>query len=66
MVIAEAREQVGTEPVQEKIWQLQDEVRMLQEELVRTRRALDQRVILLKNARQRELELRAASGADGR
>ncbi len=36
--------------VQEAIWQLQDEVRILQEVLTRTRRALDQREVLLRNS----------------
>ena len=52
--------------VQDTIWRLQDEVRVLQEELVRTRRALDQRDVLLRNSQQRELELRAESGAEKR
>lgn len=42
------------EQVQEAIWQLQDEVKRLSQELARTRRALEQRVILLCNARQPE------------
>lgn len=56
-------ENEGAGKVQETIWQLQDEVRGLQEALVRTRRALDQRIILLRNAHQREFELRAEVGA---
>ncbi len=48
--------------VQEAIWRLQDEVRILQEVLTRTRRALDQREVLLRNSKQRELELRAEAG----
>ncbi len=52
--------------VQETIWRLQDEVKVLQEELARTRRALDQRELLLRNSRQRELELRAEIGAEKR
>lgn len=42
------------EQVQEAIWQLQDEVRRLHEELARTRRALEQQAILLCNTRQPE------------
>lgn len=60
---------VGSEEnskVQETIWRLQDEVKVLQEELARTRRALDQRELLLRNSRQRELELRAEVGAQKR
>ncbi len=56
----------NTGQVQTTIWQLQDEVRALQEELARTRRALEQREVLLRNARQRELELRAEAGAGER
>ena len=56
----------GTGPVQETIWHLQDEVRVLQAELARTRRALEQRVVLLRNYEQREIELRAESGAGRR
>lgn len=52
--------------VQEAIWQLQNEVRILQEVLTRTRRALDQREVLLRNSKQRELELRAQVGAERR
>lgn len=52
-------EKDGGSKVQETIWRLQDEVKVLQEELARTRRALEQREILLRNSRQRELELRA-------
>ena len=48
--------------VQEAIGRLQCEVKRLHEELVRTRRALDQRDMLLRNAQQREKELRAESG----
>jgi hypothetical protein len=57
--------QDGGNKVQEAIWRLQDEVKVLQEELVRTRRALEQREVLLRNSQQRELELRAEVG-DGR
>jgi hypothetical protein len=56
----------NTGQAQETIWQLQDEVRMLQEELARTRRALEHRAVLLRNAQQRELELRAEAGAEKR
>lgn len=56
----------GDGKVQETIWRLQDEVRVLQEELARTRRALEQREVLLRNSRQRELELRAEVGAGRR
>jgi hypothetical protein len=52
--------------VQETIGQLRNEVRKLQEELARTRRALEQREGLLRNAHQRELELRAEAGAENR
>ena len=52
-------EKDGGSKGQETIWRLQDKVKVLQEELVRTRRALEQREILLRNSRQRELELRA-------
>ena len=51
-----------TDQVQETIWQLQDEVKRLQEELARTRRALDQRIILLQNSQVRERELRSEGG----
>ena len=51
-----------TDQVQEAIWRLQGEVKRLQEELVRTRRALDQREVLLRNSQQRERELRAEGG----
>ncbi|HWQ32226.1 MAG TPA: hypothetical protein VNQ79_05030 [Blastocatellia bacterium] len=44
---------------QEYIAQLQSEVRTLREELARTERAVEQRDTLLRNALQRELELRA-------
>jgi hypothetical protein len=56
----------GGSKVQEAIWRLQDEVKVLQEELVRTRRALEQREVLLRNSQQRELELRAEVGAGKR
>lgn len=56
----------NTGQVQETIGRLQNEVRALQEELARTRRALEQREVLLRNARQRELELRAEAGAEKR
>lgn len=56
-------EKEGTGKVQEAIQRLQDEVRILQEELTRTRRGLDQREMLLRNSRQRESELRAEVGA---
>lgn len=52
--------------VQGLIGQLQDEVRVLQEELARIRRALEQRQTLLQNSHQREVELRAAIGAEKR
>lgn len=64
--VPEMREEEGMTQVQGRIWQLQDEVRVLQEELARTRRALDQREVLLRNAQRRELELRAEVGAEGR
>ena len=57
-------EQEGGNKVQEMIWRLQGEVKVLQEELARTRRALEQREVLLRNSQQRELELRA-EGGDG-
>jgi hypothetical protein len=56
----------GGSKVQEAIWRLQDEVKVLQEELVRTRRALEQREVLLRNSQQREVELRAEVGAGKR
>jgi hypothetical protein len=43
-------EKEGAGQTEERIWQLQDEVRRLQEEMVRTRRALAQREILLRNS----------------
>ena len=52
--------------VQDTIWRLQNEVKLLQEELARTRRALDHREVLLRNSQQRELELRAEAGAEKR
>ena len=52
----------GTGQVQETIWRLQNEVRQLQEELARTRRALDHRIVLLQNSQLRERELRAEGG----
>ena len=52
----------GADQVQETIWRLQDEVKQLQEELARTRRALDQRIVLLQNSQLRERELRAEDG----
>lgn len=52
--------------VQETIWRLQDDVKRLQQELARTRRALEQRVILLRNAQQRETEFRAEVGVGRR
>ncbi len=61
-----AVEKDGGSKVQEAIWRLQDEVKVLQEELVRTRRALEQREVLLRNSRQREVELRAEGGAGKR
>ncbi len=51
-----------TGQVQERIWRLQAEVKQLQEELVRTRRALDHRIILLQNSQLRERELHAERG----
>lgn len=66
ILVSEMKEEGGMKQVQGRIWQLQDEVRVLQEELERTRRALDQRASLLRNAQQRELELRAEVGAGGR
>lgn len=65
ILVSEIKED-GMTQVQGRIWQLQDEVRVLQEELARTRRALDQREVLLRNAQRRELELRAEVGAEGR
>lgn len=62
-----ARQETGNaRRVQERIGELQDEVRVLQEELARTRRALEQRQTLLQNAHQREVELRASIGAEKR
>lgn len=66
ILVSDLKEEDGMTQVQGRIWQLQDEVRVLQEELARTRRALDQREVLLRNAQQRELELRAEVGAEGR
>lgn len=43
-------EKEGAGQTEERIWQLQDEVRRLQEEMVRTRRALAQREVLLRNS----------------
>lgn len=51
-----------TGQVQETIWRLRDEVKRLQEELARTRRALDHRIVLLQNSQLRERELRAEGG----
>lgn len=55
-----AKQETGQ--VQETIWRLQAEVQQLQEELARTRRALDHRIILLQNSQLRERELRAVGG----
>ena len=61
VLVSDSMENNG--PVQETIRQLQNEVRNLQEDLARTRRALGQREVWLRNACQRELELRAEAGA---
>ena len=66
LVFVSPLDKEGTGPVQETIWHLQDEVRVLQAELARTRRALEQRAVLLENYQQRELELRAEGGAGAR
>ncbi len=59
-------EKEGAGKAEEMIWQLQDEVRVLQEALARTRRAVEQREVLLRNSQQREIELRAQVGAGKR
>ena len=64
VLVSDSTENTGQ--VQETIRQLQNEVWKLQEELARTRRALGQREVLLRNAHQRELELRAEAGAEKR
>ena len=49
--------------VKETILKLQEEVKVLQSELIRTQRELAQRQVLLSNSLTREIELRVNFGA---
>ena len=49
--------------VKEMILKLQEEVKVLQSELIRTQRELAQRQVLLSNSLTREIELRVNFGA---
>lgn len=62
-VLERPQETPEADLVQEAIGRLQDEVRWLQAELARTRRALEQRQVLLRNSQLRERELCSEVGA---
>lgn len=53
----------GADGVKDTILKLQEEVKVLQSELIRTQRELAQRQVLLSNSLTREIELRVDFGA---